>query len=351
MSNRHDPDRLAIDFAAFGGKRLATTEAHGFLAGPFDTGDVWDFGWEAGLAPVETPNMLAQIEKGQGLPVRFEDLYLSDGTDPDDDIFLWEEEERVFGKAIPAWNQKDVGSCVSFGWGRAAYDIIVYLMARGLIDYFPEEVATEPIYAGSRVEVGGGRLGNSDGSLGSWAAEWVKTKGGILLRKVYGAHDLRQYDTSRARQWGARGVPDDLEPEARLHPIAAVSLVTSAKDAWTGIGLRKPLPICSNYGFDSPLKAGFCRRNGTWNHCMTVRGRFRAKNGQRAYPIGNSWADYLKSLGNPESVVETYSGRQVQLPTGTFCVYEEDLDGILRQRDSYLLWDQRGYTERNRLLW
>lgn len=333
-------DTLQIDYTQYGGTayRLGNGEEY------------WNFGYAQGLAMGEEATQLRAIELIQEHPAKWEDVFLSDGMDSDEDIFLWDAEKAVYGDLMDAWDQSSIGSCVSFGWGRGANDLLVNQMSDGIIEVFKETVATEPIYGGSRVEVGKGRLGSDDGSLGSWAAEWM-LKWGVLLRKVYGQHDLTKYSVSRCREYGVRGCPDEIEPEAKQHPIQSVALVSSFDQAWQAIGTRSVIPICSNVGFDSPLQGGFCKRNANWGHCMVLRGRFRAKNGKRAMPCTNSWADYLRSKGNPESIVETYSGKKIQLPTGTFCIYEDDVDTILRQRDSYAISKAKGFKERNRYRW
>src|SRR5437763_1529398 len=71
------------------------------------------------------------------------------------------------------------------------------------------DLAQEVIYGGSRVEVGGGRL-RGDGSVGAWAAKFVHDYG-VVPRGVHGRYDLSRYDERRCREYGARGVPGDLE--------------------------------------------------------------------------------------------------------------------------------------------
>jgi hypothetical protein len=130
--------------------------------------------------------------------------------------------------------------------------------------------ATEAIYALSRVEVGKGRLGGGDGSIGSWAAEAVQ-KWGTLRRMKYLTVDLSTYSGSRAKAWGMprAGLPDELEPLAREHPVQAASLVTSYEQARDAIANGYPVAVCSNQGFTESRDAeGFARASGSWAHCM-----------------------------------------------------------------------------------
>lgn len=267
-------------------------------------------------------------------------------TDDGEDVLFWKAEEKVFGRKKKSWNQGSYGTCVSFGWGRAINDLIVMMVADGLIEWPGADVATEPIYAGSRVEVGRGGVGRGDGSTGAWAAKWVE-QWGTLLRKVYGQHDLTSYSGAKSRQWGMPGVgcPDDLEPTAKEYPVKKVVQVTSAADAWTLLGNRHAIPICSNVGFESPYEDGFCAPRGSWPHCMEGRGRVMAKRRGslvRAFPIQNSWGGYIQ--GDPFYIDR--NGNRVELPEGCFLCDEQTFDRILRQRDSFAIADQRGFARK-----
>ena len=96
------------------------------------------------------------------------------------------------------------------------------------------DLAPEVIYGGSRVEIGGGRI-RGDGSIGAWAARWVRDYG-VVPRGLHGSHDLRLYDENRCRDYGRRGVPDDLEALAKEHPVRGVVNVRVVG----GVPLRHP---------------------------------------------------------------------------------------------------------------
>jgi hypothetical protein len=289
--------------------------------------------------PESVAAALDVLEQHQGFAPVWDELKKGDK----DAVFFWEVEEKVLGKRLPVWNQGSVGSCVSFGWGRAVQDLMLVQVAAGGDVWPGAEVATEPIYGGSRVEVGGGGL-NGDGSIGAWAAQYVQQYG-ILLQKVYGRHDLTSYSERRARQWGESGVPDELEPIAKQHPVRGVARITNAKQAWEAIGGGYPIPVCSDIGFDSPLKEGFCVRRGSWAHCMTLRGRFIHPLKGRCFVVQNSWGDYLKGGDNTLRV----EGRceTVRLPPGCFAITERDADLILRQGDSFAVSGFKGFPRRS----
>ena len=183
-----------------------------------------------------------------------------------DHIFLWEAVKRVTGKLLPPRNQGQVGSCVSFGTVRA----VEYSQACEIVAGEQEELldlATEAVYGGSRVEIGGGRL-RRDGSVGAWAADWVR-KYGVLGRLEYktdkGAYDLREYSESRCRDWGAKGVPDDLEPLAKAHPIKQTTQVRNWAEAKRMLASGYGIAVSSDQGFSMKRDSnGVATPSGSW---------------------------------------------------------------------------------------
>lgn len=308
-----------------------------------DTGMQFATGWVDDQVAVKAA--LPQIEAAQGSPILFSQTPLASEADDDKPVLLWLAEKALYGKLRPSWNQKSVGSCVSFGWGRMTDDLIKNMVAKRLISDPGADVATEPIYGGSRVEVGGGGI-RGDGSIGAWAGQWMQ-RWGTLLRKLYmNKYDLSEYSESRCREYGSRGCPDDLEPEAKLYPVKTVAMVKSAAEAWKALGGGNPIAVCSNRGFTTTLREGFCDPSGTWNHCMGIRGRVVAKRGssaKKAFPIQNSWAGYL---GGDPWYIDYYTGEKVELPEGCFLADYDVVDDMLGQQDSFTLTDQDGFKKR-----
>jgi len=93
-----------------------------------------------------------------------------------DRCYLWDFARQITGKLLPPANQGQVGSCVAFGTARAIEYSICAEIVNGQNEEFAKLVE-EVIYGGSRVEIGGGRLGYGDGSIGAWAASFVKKYG------------------------------------------------------------------------------------------------------------------------------------------------------------------------------
>src|SRR5262249_25467292 len=130
------------------------------------------------------------------------------------------------------------GCCVGEGFSSAVeYLQCVEIALGGEPDLF-EPICSEAVYALSRVEIGGGKL-MGDGSVGAWAARAVRQDGG-LPRWTIGAYDLASFNPARAREWGRHGLPDNREPDARLHPVQTVSLVRSFAEARAAIAHGYP---------------------------------------------------------------------------------------------------------------
>jgi hypothetical protein len=265
--------------------------------------------------------------------------------DSDEPVFFWDAEQMVLGKILPPWDQNPVGSCVGFGSTGSGQDLLVWEIAsEGDLEEWPgAELAPEVTYAGSRVEIGGGQI-RGDGSVGAWASDWL-TRYGVVKRGVYGNLDLTSYSPSLCRQLGNRGVPSDVETLARQHQISASALVTTKEEGWSAIGGGKPVFVCSNQGFTMTLdKDGFAAPYGRWDHCMRTRGRFRHPRKGRSVIMGNSWADYLNSLGREvEYVKADGSTGTFKLPGGCFCTTWDVWGGMLSQRDSFALAGLSGW--------
>ncbi len=254
----------------------------------------------------------------------------------DDDVFLYRAVRKA-GKfadgKYPNVNQQSVGCCVGCGFKHGADVIQATAILQGQrADWKP--VSVEVIYAGSRVEVGGGRI-SGDGSVGAWAAKWCKDYGIVPMEK-HASGDLTTFSPARAREWGRAGVPDALEPLAKTHPIKSVAVVTSARDAKRAIQQGYPIPACSDQGFRMERdRDGFCAPQGTWYHCMCFIGyRGGARPG---FLCLNSWGDSA----------HTGPVWPADMPPAAFWVDEAVADRMLRQGDSFALADVSGFPRRS----
>ena len=203
------------------------------------------------------------------------------------EVFLWKAWEKVAGKPFPNRSQGQVGSCVSFGTACAVEVTTAAEIVAGDAQDL-RDLVQEIIYAGSRVEVGHGRF-SSDGSIGAWAAEFVKSYG-VLDRAVHGEYDLRTYSEERCRKWGAprAGVPEVLESAAKHFPVRGICLVKTWTEAKSALAQGHGIAVCSGVGFRMARdKDGFCAASGSWGHCMALIG-YTTKDREGGF-IQNSW--------------------------------------------------------------
>lgn len=178
------------------------------------------------------------------------------------------------------------------------------------------EIATESIYGFSRCEVGKQWNSYQDGSVGAWAAKAMEQYG-CLSRQTVGA-----YDPKRAKEWGAKGVPDQFEPEARINVVKACTPVKSFLQAAGLIQGGHPVVVCSNQGFSLNRDSqGFCRAEGTWYHCMLFMG---VRWGRPGLLCMQSWGKK-----NPNGPLV------MNMPSNTFWVEQRTCDYMLKQNDSY----------------
>lgn len=233
-------------------------------------------------------------------------------------------------------NGYSVHNCVSHGFGLGV-DILsaVQMLMDNKLERWVAKAATEIIYAGSRVEVGGGRL-RMDGSRGAWAGEFVN-KWGVLHRKRYlgGKYDYTEYSGRVARTLGQQGVPNPLEPLCRLHPVKTITLCKSWSECRDAIANGHPVVMCSSVGFktrggrdrDGFLSPG--RRR--WMHAMLIAGiddQYKRPGGLLVNSWGSNWTYGPKRYGQPE---------------GSFWADASVIDRGLRQGDSVAMSAYLGY--------
>src|SRR5690606_3642825 len=107
------------------------------------------------------------------------------------------------GEHLPNYRQ-EIGDCVSLGAKNAINYLQAVQIARDWQHAEFKPVYPPYIYGTSRVQVGGGRLGNGDGSIGAWAAKAVQEYG-VLAADAEG---VPPYSRSVAESWGYHGPPE-----------------------------------------------------------------------------------------------------------------------------------------------
>jgi hypothetical protein len=246
------------------------------------------------------------------------------------DLALDESKDVFLGNALlqvsPGWKRgaQTIGSCVGWGWSLsvdvlAACDVVL----RNEPEAYGGDTLCASVYGFSRVEVRGQKNYGGDGSYGGAAAKAVSNYGTLHVGQKYGTKTYSQQSGTLEKSWGRDGVPDDLEPFAKQHKVANVTLVRTFEEAATAIQNGYPVAVCSDQGFSMTLRDGYLTPSGSWAHCMMFVG---VK--WKPYPAlycENSWGNCYtgtpdKSLPKPFQL----SGGWVKAATCTSMLSGED---------------------------
>lgn len=253
----------------------------------------------------------------------------------DDDVFLWQAVRKVNNKGPPWYpnvNQRDVGCCVGCAYKHCA-DVCLAVQVRDGRSGEWKPMSVEAIYGLSRVEVGGGRI-SGDGSVGAWAKD-AATKYGFAPMAKYESADLTVFSPTRAREFGRKGVPDDIEKVAKQYPVKNAALVKSWADVSRAVRQGYPVAVCSDRGFRMERDAtGRCKPQGTWNHAMSIIG-VRGGENEGGF-ILNSWGDSA----------HTGPVWPADAPAAGFWADADVIDRMVRQGDSFALSDMDGFPVR-----
>lgn len=229
------------------------------------------FGWE------NRPNSLANFIQRHQDPFLNQNNSAIKGSGKGKKAFLHLALERVMGREYVPHDQ-GAPDCVSQAAGLGV-DVLqaVQIVIKRRPQRWVTKVATEPLYGGSRVEIGGYDSWGG-GSTGHWMAEWLGRYGVLLRQKYPTGHDFSIYDPRKAVEMGRKGCPDSLEPIAKLHPVKKTAICTSYEDMCDCIYNGSPVMVCSNVGFGGPGQRrrdseGFLtRKSAPWYHAMLLAG-------------------------------------------------------------------------------
>lgn len=167
--------------------------------------------------------------------------------------YLWDYVRQVLGSDFH--ELQTTGTCASKAIQRAIVILMcVRIALQNMGEKFPGTPASEPIFGGGRIEIGKGRLGTynprngaHDGLVVGWGLDWVM-KYGIIIREVYKdlmgvTLDLTKPDDQLAEKWGTPGVgvPDFLEPIAKLMPVEDAAPIKSVEEGRDAIYNGEPL--------------------------------------------------------------------------------------------------------------
>lgn len=244
---------------------------------------------------------------------------------------LWDAALKVNGGKHLLTFRQAVGDCVSMGAANAVNYLTVRQIASGQsLKYRP---AFQPyIYGTSRVLIGKGRLGcNSDGSVGSWAADAVQTHG-ILFADHEG---VPAYSGSVARQWGCRkSTFEEFLPVAKEFPVKGIAQVTTFEQVRDALINGYPVTVASSQGFEM---SGVVRDGklwgvprGQWMHQMCFIG-YDPNNGKPGVYCLNSWGANAHGV-SPDGA-----------PPGGFWVDKATVSRMVKQGDSFAYSEFQGF--------
>lgn len=228
---------------------------------------------------------------------------------------------KVLGKDIGGGVQ-GIGDCVSWGGKHAGeYTGCSDLLMRKETEKFQWIFA--PYYYGtSRVYIGGGRLGNSDGSLGSWLAAAVE-RFGTLFENIAG---VPKYSGSIAKRWGDPKPADDLDKwvnTAKPFLIRKAVKINNWDELCDAIANGYGCTVASDQGFKmTPNRNGYHDASGTWMHQMCIFGY-----GPDYALIANSWGDVHGQL--------TDFHEADQLPIGTIRARKSVVERMIAQGETF----------------
>jgi hypothetical protein len=204
-------------------------------------------------------------------------------------MFLWDIVRKVLGKDTQNYPQ-EIGDCVSFGAKNATeYLTCCEILIGGEREKF-RNVFPPYYYGTGRLYVGGGRMGNEDGSLGSWMAEAVMKYGTLFADEK----DVPRYAGSVAKSWGGpngRSSVDKWKPTAEKFKVKSAAKINSWAELVAAIVNGYPCTVASNQGFAmTPDSNGFHAAQGNWSHQMCIVGVDEEHATPHAYII-NNWGD------------------------------------------------------------
>lgn len=232
---------------------------------------------------------------------------------------------KVLGKDTPNYPQ-EIGDCVSFG----AKNAVEYLQCTDILlrnkhrKWRP--VFAPYFYGTGRVYIGRGRLGNQDGSLGSWMAAAVRQFGCLFADEP----NVPRYSGSIAKAWGDPNPRPDIDlwlPTAKQFPVGATTLIRTWADLVEAIANGYPCPTASDVGYNfKPSGDGFHRQTDNWAHQMCFIGVDDRPNDPYAL-ILNNW-------GNVHGALTDFDNGE-PLPSGVLRVRKADAMKHINAQETY----------------
>jgi hypothetical protein len=217
--------------------------------------------------------------------------------------FLYQVCRKVLGQDTKNYPQQ-IGDCVSFGAKNAVeYLTCCEILLKGEREKF-RPVFPPYFYGTGRLYVGGGQMGNEDGSSGTWMAEAVMKYGTLFADES----NVPSYSGSVAKTWGGpRGKSslDQFKETAGKFPVKSAAKINSWAELVAAIVNGYPCTVASNQGFQMEAGSdGFHQASGSWSHQMCFIGVDDEYSTPYAL-ILNNWGDVhgrLKSFDGNEDL-------------------------------------------------
>ncbi len=226
---------------------------------------------------------------------------------------------RVYTEMPPFTEKQVTGDCVSHG-GRNTADVsrAVQIDVGRTLESYVGHGATEAIY--------GDRGHGGQGMSCEGASEWLKNKGGVLVRAKYGQYDLSVYNGNLGAGWGGRsGTPKELTEIASQHPVRTVTLIRSLEEARDALANGYAINVCSNQGFSSTRdEKGYAKPQGSWSHSMSWIG-CDDSGSEIGFLIQNSWGAW-NAGGHPE---------WGPIPDGSFLIHADVAERMIKAGSSF----------------
>jgi hypothetical protein len=241
-----------------------------------------------------------------------------------------EAEQKLFGKTLPSWMQNR-GTCVSMGSGRAMQDALYSALAFGGNVGKPIQLCFETIYGGSRIQIGHGKLGSGDGSIGAWAAQYLHDFG-LLARAKYGSIDLSSAREDLAVQWGSprAGVPASLLSESSTYKSPACMKCTTVANVRDALIARCGVWRCANRATHGQRSAdGVLRPVSSGGHCQELAGWYIDIRGNERCVEQQSWGATSGPVGGGPFKLQ--DGREIMPREGSCAIFPEDIETYLRE--------------------
>lgn len=241
-------------------------------------------------------------------------------------VFLWNAEIDLFGKPLLPEFQR-AGTCVGRGNKRAVqYSWYNFLTKRGGLGT-PVEFCYEVAYAGSRVVIGKSQLGNGDGSIGAWLAEYLRLYG-FLPRGVHGSYDLTRDREDLAVSWGRayKGPPRELVEASAPFKAAAAFDCRDIDGMADSLSSDRGIALCSNFLYGANDQRGYASPEGRGGHCEAYCGVFLNEQGGMDFCKVGSWGKDYPGGGR----TLRYAGGEIELPVGVSAIKGSTVADSLR---------------------